>query len=47
VEVIAAGGPACYEEHDLIKARNKIKHLTCSRKDGMKGGWVFPDRSPR
>ena len=47
MEVIAAGGPAGYEERDLIKARNKIKHLACSRKDGMKGGWVVPDRSPR
>src|ERR1700737_1751578 len=40
-EVIKAGDPAGYEERDLIEACNKIKHLVGSRKDGMKGGWVW------
>lgn len=51
-EVFTAGTPAGYEERDLIKARNKIKHLVGTRKDGMKGGWVWfltdhPDNSQR
>jgi hypothetical protein len=50
-EVIAAGAPVGYEERDLIKARNKMKHLVGTRKDGMKGGWVWfltdhPDNNP-
>jgi hypothetical protein len=51
-EVFTDGAPAGYEERDLIKARNKIKHLVGTRKDGMKGGWVWfltdhPDNGPR
>ena len=40
-EVIAAGDLGGYQDRDLIKARNKIKHLVGTRKDGMKGGWVW------